>query len=103
MFAELGWETISKRHKYNKAVLVYKALNNHTPSYISDLLTPTSETQKRTLRSSNDGSLAIPRSRTAVFDGSFSYSAPKLWNKLPTTIRKSTSLNVFKRQVKDYI
>lgn len=103
MFAELGWESISKRHKYNKAVLVYKALNNFTPSYISDMLTPTSETHKRTLRSSNDGSLAVPRSRTAIFDGSFTCSAPKLWNTLPESVRKSSSLNVFKRQAKDYI
>ena len=33
--------TVSQRINYNKAVLTYKALNNLTPAYISDLLTPT--------------------------------------------------------------
>ena len=34
MFYALGWQTIKKRHIYNKAVIIYKALNNLTPSYI---------------------------------------------------------------------
>ena len=95
MFAKLGWATITKRQNYNKAVLTYKALNNLTPSYISDLLTPVSLTLNRMPRSSTNGSLAVFRSKTAIFDHSFSSSAPRLWNQLPESIRKLTSLNVF--------
>ena len=43
MFNALGWPTIEKRHSYNKAVLTYKALNNLTPLYISELLIPMSD------------------------------------------------------------
>ena len=50
MFAELGWPTVPNRHNYNKAVLTYKALNNLTPEYISDLIKPLSETHTRNLR-----------------------------------------------------
>ena len=71
IFGKLGWSTITKRHNYNKAVLIYKAFKNLTPTYISDLLTPMSESHIRTLRSSTDGALAVPRSRTVMFDGSF--------------------------------
>lgn len=102
MFKQLGWETIPQRHNYNKAVLVYKALNNMTPSYISELLTPMSQIHSRTLRSTTDGSLSVPRSYTTTFDGAFSCSAPKIWNCLPDSIRKATSLNVFKSQVKEH-
>ena len=35
-----------------------------------------------------------------MFDRSFSSSAPGLWNELPESVRKVTSLNVFKRNVK---
>ena len=49
------------------------------------------------------GSIAVPRSKTAMFDGSFSFSAPRLWNQLPESARKATSLNVFKRNDKEYI
>ena len=62
--------SVSGRCNYNKAVLTYKALNKLTPSYISDLLKPVSETSTRQLRSSENGSLAVPRSRTALYDKS---------------------------------
>ena len=103
MFNELAWANITKRHYYNKAVLTYKAINNLTPSYISDLLTPVSQTLNRMLRSSTNGSLVVPRSKTAIFDRSFSSSAPRLWNQLPEPVRKSTSLYVFKRNVKKFV
>ena len=63
MFNSLGWSTIEKRHSYNKAVLTYKALNNLTPLYITELLIPMSQTHNRTLRSTSNGSLAVPRSK----------------------------------------
>ena len=50
MFEELGWQTIPKRLMYNKAVLTFKALNNLTPSYISNLLKPMSESHQLSLR-----------------------------------------------------
>lgn len=103
MFSELGWQSVPKRILYNKAVLTYKAINNMTPEYISDLLTPMSMAHVRSLRSSDNGTLKVPRSRSALFDRSFSYSAPKLWNNLPQTVRESTSLHIFKNQVINYI
>ena len=101
MFCELGWQSIHKRLLYNKAVLTYKAINNMTPAYISDMLTPMSMAHVRLLRSSDNGTLKVPRSRSALFDCSFSYSAPKLWNTIPQNVRESTSLHSFKNQVKD--
>ena len=43
MFETLGWLSVPKRLLYNKEILTYKALNNLTPTYISNLLTPLSE------------------------------------------------------------
>ena len=99
MFTELGWQPIYKRMKYNKAVFIYKALNGFTPEYITSLLRPVAETYDRRLRSSVNGTLAVPRSRTSLYDRSFSVSAPRLWNSLPVSLRHSTSLNVFKNNL----
>ena len=99
MFTELGWQPIHKRLKYNKAVFIYKALNGLTPEYITSLLRPVAETYDRRLRSSVNGTLAVPRSRTSLYDRSFSVSAPRLWNSLPVSLRHSTSLNVFKNNL----
>ena len=86
MFKRLGWMAVNNRLKYNKAVFTYKAINDLTPSYISDLLKPIAKTCNRTLRSSETRSLTVPRSRTALCEGSFSRSAPKLWNSLRTQL-----------------
>ena len=103
MFEQLGWQTIPKRLLYNKSVLVYKALNDLTPTYITNLLTPVSQTHSRSLRSSENGLLSIPRSRSAIFDRSFSYSASKLWNVLPLNLRTASSLNEFKSCLRNYL
>ena len=102
MFHELGWSTIANRHNYNKAVLTFKALNDLTPEYISNLLKPTFETHNRNLRSATNGSLSVSRSRTSLFDRSFSATAPKLWNSLPKEIITASSLENFKQLAKTH-
>ena len=96
MFTELGWQSVYKRLKYNKAVCIYKALNGLTPEYITSLLKPVAETHDRHLRSSVNGTLAVPRSRISLYDRSFSVTAPRLWKSFPISLRNSSSLNVFK-------
>ena len=61
------------------------------------------EMHNRALRSTSNGSLAVPRSKTAIFDGSFSCSAPRLWNQLPEVTKKASSLSCFKTQVKQFM
>ena len=102
MFRELNWFSIESRLKYNKAVLTYRALNNLTPDTcnISKLLTPLSEIHSLNLRSSENGLLHILLARTALLNGSFTCSAPKLWNALPQTVRNSGSLFTFKKSLK---
>ena len=100
MFRELKWSSIDDRVKYNKAIFAYKALNDLTPSYISSLLKPMSEIHALNLRSADNGTLHIPFARTELYKGSFSCSAPKLWNSLPQTVRDSDSLITFKTRLK---
>ena len=100
MFQELGWLSVEDRLKCNKAVPTYIALNNLTPDYLTELLTPLSEIQSLNLRSSENGLLQRPLSRTTLFDNSFTCSAPKVWNALPQTARASGSLLTFKKNLK---
>ena len=74
-------------------ILVFLALNNAAPSYISDLFT---ERQTSTsLRGKRR--LVIPRVNTTNYGlYSFRYHASKLWNLLPDNVRVSTSLAAFK-------
>lgn len=103
MFRDLEWQPVNKRLAYNKAILIYKALNHLTPEYITNMLMPMSETHSRNLRSSSAGTLLVPRSRTSLFDKSFTSSAPKLWNSLPISVRTASSINGFKEKLKEVL
>ena len=72
--------------------LVYKAFNGKALSYISSLLSH--RTCSRSLRSSGQELLTVPRA--------FSIAAPRQWNNLPLSIRKSPSMAIFKRNLKTY-
>ena len=80
MFQELGCLPVGSRVEYNKTVLTYKALNNLIPDYIARLLKPMSQAHSINLRSTENGTLYVPRSRTMLYDNAFSCSAPRLWN-----------------------
>ena len=73
--------------------LVYIALNDTAPSYISQLLTEHSSS----IRLRGRRKLVIPSVNTTEYGlHSFCYYASKLWNSLPDSIHASTSLAVFK-------
>ena len=74
MFQRLRWKPVSQRIYYNKVVLTYKALNNLTLAYLSNLLTTTAITCNRNLRSSENGSLMVLQTRTSFYIGSFTFS-----------------------------
>ena len=75
MFDLLKWMPIHKRLLYNKATLTYESLNDLTPEYITNRLTPKSQVHDRPLRSSVDGTLMVPRSRASLYNKSYSVSA----------------------------
>ena len=122
---ELRWMNIHQRYQYFALLLMYKCLNNQTPSYLSsqfnyvssstrnatnkNLLLPRPNTELLKRSFSYSGSklwndlLLLPRPNTELFKRSFSYSGSKLWNDLPREIRLSSSLQQFKISLKDYI
>ena len=102
MFEFLTKRLLTTSLVLNNWALVFKSLNGHAPEYLSILLTKSSETNTRNLRSSEQEILKVPFARTAYYKKSFSVTGPKLWKALPLEIRKSTSLAIFKMSVKKY-
>ena len=47
------------------------------------------------IRSPVNGALAVPRPLSSLFNRSYSYTAPKLWNSIPITVSNSSSLTSF--------
>lgn len=79
-------------------LLVYKALHNLAPPYLSDLLSI--YTPSRTLRSSSTCSLVFAHMQMASMGSrAFSYAVPHLWNFFPRDISNSDTLPIFKSRL----
>ena len=99
---DLHWLPVTQRIKFRTLVHVFKCLNNLSPTYLSSLLS-TQKSSSYFLRSSKGILCNIPRSHTLTGDRAFSISAPRLWHRLPPSVRNSTSITSFKKALKTHL
>src|SRR5206468_1674707 len=66
-------------------ILTFKVLTTRQPTYLHSLINPYSSS--RSLRSSSQHRLSIPRISSATQAKAFSSYAPLLWNNLPQSLR----------------
>ena len=97
----LHWLPVIQRIKFKIAVLTFKSLQSGKPSYLSDLLVKYEP--KRSLRSSSSGFLTVPDIRSAFGRRSFSFTAPSIWNSLPSDLRLCSSLSTFCKRLKTHL
>ena len=99
---DLHWLPVSYRIVFKILLLVFKSLNNLSPSYLVDRLSY--QSHSRVLRFASKQLLDKPRPITKTYrDKAFSECAPKLRNSLPLDLRKSPSLTGFKKELKTYL
>ena len=99
VLVRLHWLPVFYRIRFKVLLLTYKALNDLSPEYISELLSKPKYT--RYLRSQSQHLLSVPKSSTVTYgDRAFSVCAPKLWNELPFQLRMSTNIQAFKSGLK---
>lgn len=98
---ELAWGTLHDTRCKHKLIMIYKALNNLVPSYITDFFDLLDYSQSYNLRD-RDNKIALPRPRTNYLKNSFHYSGAILWNDLPSEVRLTTSLKVFKKTISTF-
>ena len=98
MFAELKWMKFPERVQYQKAIMMYKVFHNLAPAYLQGLFQHTTDIHQRTLRSTSDHLLYIPKPNIEQFRNSISYSGSKIWNSIPENVRQSDSLILFKKR-----
>ena len=100
MLHSLHWLPIEQRIEYKLSLLCFKIISHQAPVCLSELLHL--YTPSRQLRSSTDTRVfRIPSFRTkSSGQRSFSYQAPVIWNQLPVSVRRSTSVSSFKSSLK---
>ena len=99
---KLHWLPVSFRIEYKVLTLCYKSLNGLSPSYMASMLEYRNVPSDRcTLRNDTMQLLKEPLARLKTHgDRAFSVHAPRLWNVLPLSLRLSTSLDCFKKNLK---
>ena len=99
MIRDLGWMTINQRYVYFTSFLMYKCLNGLSPPYLSSLF----HYVNSNTHSSSNNDLSVPRPHTEIFERSLAYAGPKLWNKIPLSIREVSNMSAFKHHMRRFI
>ena len=89
---------LSLRRKKQKALIMYKTLNELAPDYLQCLFTErhVNDYNLRNL----EGKLSLPKPNTNYLKGSFCYSGACFWNNLPQDSKSVCSIGQFKRGIK---
>ena len=98
LFKKLNWLSLPSLARHRKTLMVFKALNNSTPSYITDMFSRCT----RNTRGQETGLLLLPRTKTERHKRSFKFSAASSWNDLPVHIRSIDHLPTFKSESFNY-
>ena len=88
LFRQLNWKDLSTHFKIQKALMVYKSLNDLVPGYLSSKFVKRYETRYSLRDFVNKVIVLFPRTN---------YSRAVLWNSLPCDMREAKSLSQFKR------
>ena len=87
---------LQDRRMHDMLTLTYRALNGNTPVYIKNLL----NVKDTTYNLRGQHLLNVPKVNTTTYGlHSFRYSASKLWNSLPNSLRTAPTTNAFKLAV----
>lgn len=99
LFQELDLLSTSNRIKYFLCISMYKCIHGLLPYYLSDNIMQMSEIHLYSTR--NELLLQLPSVRTNYMRRSLRFQGPLMWNSLPDNIRRSCTLPIFKKSLKD--
>ena len=88
LIEELGWRKIESKRKNQKAIKVYKSINELASDYSRLLFNSRKIVTSYTLRDT-DGKQAVPTPRTNYLKNSVAYSGGMSWNSHPIHLRKA--------------
>ena len=98
LIKQLGWLDVQQMIDFETTKIVHKSLHNEVPVYLQGLFTRVSDTCVRELRNSKLD-LNLPLLKTSLGQKSFSFRGAKLWNKLGSEAKTTSSFSAFKKAV----
>ena len=101
MLRELGFMDIRSRILYATGCLMFKVLNNLTPTYLTDSFRAINSVHSINTRQSSAGDLYVPKCNLNYGKKAFSYKGCVLWNVLSNEIRNAQTFMSFKMMFKN--
>ena len=99
----LHWLPVRDRVIFKVLMYVFKIINGTAPTYLNQFIS-IHVSPREGLRSAHDTlRLDVPVTRLKIADGTFSSFGSRNWNSLPLSIRSSSSITVFKKQLKTHM
>ena len=96
LLSTLHWLPVRCRIDFKIAVLTYKLLSTCLACKITPYVSG------RRLRSSESGTLTVPRIKTVIGSHAFRSAAPSVWNLIPVDIRTAPLLESFRVKLWTY-
>ena len=101
LLGQMGWLSVNRLIFYHSVLLVYKVKMNKSPMYIDNMF---NWSYMYHTRQAEEGLIKIiGKPKLDVSRSSFRMRAANNYNQLPTKIRGSTTLSIFKSEVKTWI
>ena len=97
---ELKIMSVNQLSCYHVAMEMYNVINHSSSDLLQEIFKI--EQGRYQLRCLEDGKVKVPEKGKKSCTG-FSYIGPKMWNYLPSHIRKTNIREIFKEKIKDWI
>ena len=92
---ELHWLDVRKRIIFKIGLLAYKSVNGQAPVYLQQLF--------QYCHHGHTLQLMVPQVNSKYGQRSFSVVGPRLFNKLPTSVKSTSNVDIFKTKLKTYL
>ena len=110
IFVKLNFLKVEDIYNYQVSKFVFKCINRTTPIQFHDWYKLSHVIHEHSTRSNfdvNEGlsinNLFIPSARTTNYRlKQLKVNGPRIWNKIPSSLKNITSLSVFLKKLKDY-
>ena len=93
IFNQLRWLTVNQLIFYHSVLTTFRIRECKEPEYLNQWLS----------RDNDRGNIVVENTRLSLAKTSFCFRSSAQWNKIPTSIRNSAKIGIFKQKLKDWI
>ena len=93
MLEKLSWLSVNQLIEYQTLIMIFRIKKSGEPANLSRYF----------MQESRQGRIMIRNVKQDLYRHSFVFRGSTLWNKLPSCLRAEEKMNLFKKQIKEWI